>query len=71
MAESHKWEVIISTEVSIACMCVYHVKEIILTLNDVGGKGGLMSHFSWDHANILKLLDFFKNDIGPRVKESF
>ena len=28
-------------------------------------------HFSQDHARVLTLLDFFKNDVGPRVKESF
>ena len=28
-------------------------------------------HFLQDHARILKLLDFFKNDVGQRVKESF
>ena len=28
-------------------------------------------HFSQDHAKVLKLLDFFKNDVKPRVKESF
>ena len=28
-------------------------------------------HFSQDHARVLKLLDFFKNDVEPRVKELF
>ena len=28
-------------------------------------------HFSQDHARVLKLLGFFKNDVGLRVKESF
>ena len=26
-------------------------------------------HFSQDHARVLKLLEFFKNGVGPRVKE--
>ena len=44
-----------------------------------GGGGGsyvptaqeIACHFSQDHARVLKLLDFFKNDVWPRVKESF
>ena len=28
-------------------------------------------HFSWNDPNVLKLPDFFKNDVGPKVKESF
>ena len=28
-------------------------------------------HFSQDCARVLTLLDFFRNDVGPRVKESF
>ena len=28
-------------------------------------------YFSQDHATVLKLLDFFKNDVGPMVKEIF
>ena len=28
-------------------------------------------NFSQDHARILRLLDFFKNDFGPRAIESF
>ena len=28
-------------------------------------------HFSQDHTRVLKLLDFFKNDVHPRVKDSF
>ena len=27
--------------------------------------------FLQDHATVLKLLEFFKNDVGLRVKESF
>ena len=28
-------------------------------------------HFSRNDPNVLKLPDFFKNDVGPKVKESF
>ena len=28
-------------------------------------------HFSGNNPNVLKLPDFFKNDVGPKVKESF
>ena len=28
-------------------------------------------HFSGYNPNVLKLLDFFKNDVEPKVKESF
>ena len=28
-------------------------------------------HFWQDHTRILKHLDFFKNDVGPRVKSYF
>ena len=50
---------------------------ILLTLNQVGGWSyvptaqEIACHFSQDHARVLTLLDFFKNDVGPRVKESF
>ena len=27
-------------------------------------------HFSRNDPNVLKLPDFFKNDVGPKVKES-
>ena len=50
--------------------CFFNPKE--------GGRGSyvpaaqeIACHFSKDHAKILTLLDFFKNDVGPRVKESF
>ena len=47
-----------------------------LTLKKAGGSyvpaaQEIACHFSQDHARILTLLDFFKNDVGPRVKESF
>ena len=47
-----------------------------LTLKKVGGScvpaaQEIACHFSQDHARTLKLLDFFKNDVGPKVKESF
>ena len=48
-----------------------------LTLKKAGGGSyvptaqEIACHFSQDHARVLKLLDFFKNDVGPRVKESF
>ena len=49
-----------------------------LTLKKAGRGGSyvlaaqeIACHFSQDHARILTLLDFFKNDVGPRVKESF
>ena len=49
------------------------------SINPKEGGGGsyvpaaqeIACHFSQDHARILKLLDFFKNDVGQRVKESF
>ena len=28
-------------------------------------------HFSQEQPRVLKILDFFKNNVGPRVKESF
>ena len=28
-------------------------------------------HFSKNDPNVLKLPDFFENDVGPKVKESF
>ena len=28
-------------------------------------------HFSQDHVRVLRLLDFFNNDVGLSVKESF
>ena len=28
-------------------------------------------HFSRNYPNVLKLPDFFKNDVGSKVKESF
>ena len=28
-------------------------------------------HFSRNDPNVLKLPDFFKNDVGPKVKESY
>ena len=31
----------------------------------------IICHFSQDHVRVLKLPDFFKNNVGPRVKESF
>ena len=47
-----------------------------LTLNQAGGSyvptaQDIACHFSQDHARVLTLLDFFKNDVGHRVKESF
>ena len=46
-----------------------------LTLNQAGGSyvpaaQEIACHISQDHARVLKLLDFFKNDVGLRVKES-
>ena len=48
----------------------------LLTLKKAGGSyvpaaQEITCHFLQDHARVLKLLDFFKNDVGPRVKESF
>ena len=50
----------------------------ILTLKDARGGGGnppsaqeIGCHFSWNDPNVLKLPDFFKNDVRPKVKESF
>ena len=50
----------------------------MLTLKDAGEGGSyvpaaqmIASHFSQEHATVLKLLDFFKNNVGLRVKESF
>ena len=48
-------------------------------LNPKEGGGGsyvptaqkIACHFSQDHARVLKLRDFVKNDVGPRIKESF
>ena len=49
-------------------------KWLILTLKKAGSyvptAQEIACHFSLDHARVLKLLDFFKNDVGPRVKES-
>ena len=49
-----------------------------LTLKKAGDGGSyvpaaqeIACHFSQDHARVLRLLDFFKNDVRPRVKESF
>ena len=47
-----------------------------LTLKDAGGGDTpaaqeIGCHFSGDDLNVLKLPDFFKNDVGPKVKESF
>ena len=48
-----------------------------LTLKKAGGGSyvptaqEIACHFSQDHARVLTLPDFFKNDVGPRVKESF
>ena len=54
-------------------------KNLTADLNPKPGEGGsyvpmaqkIACHFSQDHARVLTLLDFFKNDVGPRVKESF
>ena len=50
--------------------------EPLLTLKKAGGSyvpaaQEIACHFLQDHARVLKLLDFFKNDVKPRVKESF
>ena len=49
-----------------------------LTLKDAGGGGvdtpaaqEIGCHFSGNYSNVLKLPGFFKNYVGPRVKESF
>ena len=47
-----------------------------LTLKKAGGSyvsaaQDIACHFSQNHSRIQKLFDFFKNDVGPRVKESF
>ena len=54
---------------------------VFLTLNQAGGGEGwgsympmaqeIACHFSQDHARVLTLPDFFKNDVWPRVKKSF
>ena len=49
-----------------------YFNEIHLTLKKAGGSHvpaaqEIACLFSQDHARILKLLDFFKNDVGPRV----
>ena len=48
-------------------------------LNPNKGRGGwnppyaqeIGCHFSRNDPNVLKLPDFFKNDVWPKVKESF
>ena len=59
-------------------MCFHPICKLIyaLTLKKAGGSyvptaQEIACHFSQDHARVLKLLDFFKNDVGLRVKESF
>ena len=46
-----------------------------LTLKDAGGDTPAAQeigyHFSGNALNALKLPDFFKKNVGPRVKESF
>ena len=50
-----------------------------LRLTLMGAGGGLNQdirreigcHFSQEPPRDLKILDFFKNDVGPRLKESF
>ena len=47
-----------------------------LTLKDAGGWNPpyaqeIGCHFSRNDPNVLKIPDFFKNDVEPRVKESF
>ena len=50
---------------------------LVLTLKKAGGGAYVLTaqeivcHFSQDHARIVRFLDFFKNDVEPRVKESF
>ena len=57
-----------------------HVFPLILkdylTLKDAGGGNThaaqvIGCHFSGNDPKVLKLLYFFKNDVGPKVKESF
>ena len=49
----------------------------LLTLKDEGSGDDppyaqeIGCHFSRNDPNVLKLPDFFKNDVGPKVKESF
>ena len=50
--------------------------EELLTLKDAGGWNPpyaqeIGCNFSRNDQNVLKLPDFFKNDVGPKVKESF
>ena len=49
-----------------------------LTLKDAEGEGGdppsaqeIACHFSKNDPNVHKLPNFLKNDIAPKVKESF
>ena len=35
------------------------------------GAQEISCHFSGNDPNVLKRPDFFKNDVGPKVKESF
>ena len=56
------------------------VKLLYHFFNPNGGGGGGLNqdirweigcHFSQEPLRDLKILDFFENDVGPRVKESF
>ena len=55
---------------------ILHIYEP-LTLKDAGRGWNppygqeIGCHFSRNDPNVLKLPDFFKNDVGPKVKESF
>ena len=57
--------------------CKQVTVNLILTLKKAGGGSyvpaaqEIACHFLQDHARVLTLLNFFKNDVRPRVKESF
>ena len=58
-------------------VAVINEKKIGLNLNKGGGGWNppyaqeIGCHFSRNDPNVLKLPDFFKNDVKPKVKESF
>ena len=66
-------------ELSIRGIELSETHRMILMVNPNKGGGGwnppyaqeIGCHFSRNDPNVLKLPDFFKNDVGPKVKESF